>query len=127
MADQNVCAFTGRLTADPQLRHTAGGDPVATFSLAINGWRDGEVTFLRCACWGKQATALEKHFAKGDPIAVSGRLKLNRWQDKEGQKREQHELEVRDWSFTQGRKQQEPQPVQGGGWDQGSMGDQTPF
>lgn len=128
MADQNVCAFTGRLTRDPELRHTQSGDPVASFSIAVNGWKDGDVTYLRCSCWGKQAKALEQHFRKGDPIAVNGRLKLNRW-EKDGQKREQHELDVRDWSFTQGKPKQgggTPSPDTWGGPDNFAT-DETPF
>jgi single-strand DNA-binding protein len=126
MADLNNLSLGGRLTRDPELRHTQSGTPIAKFGMASNGWKDDDVCFVDCTVFGKKAEALNNHFKKADPISITGRLKLDRW-EKDGQRHQRHTIEVTDWHFGVKPKQQEPQPAQGGGWDQGSMGDQTPF
>lgn len=100
MSDLNNLSMTGRLVRDPELRHTAKGLAVASFTVACNGFKDDDVCFLRCSAFGKRGESLAQHMTKGRSIGVTGRLTLNRWQDKEGNKREQHELQVNDWNFV---------------------------
>lgn len=89
MPSFNSVTLMGNLTRTPELRKTNNGTPVARCSLAINRrWRTEtgedreEVTFVDCDAWGKTAETLAKYCAKGDPLFVSGRLKLDTWKDK---------------------------------------------
>lgn len=100
MSDLNSLSMTGRLVRDPELRHTTKGLAVASFTIACNGFREGDTCFLRCSAFGKRGESLTKHMSRGRCIGVTGRLTLNRWEDKEGNKRERHELQVNDWSFV---------------------------
>lgn len=89
MPSFNSVTLMGNLTRTPELRKTNNGTPVARCSLAINRrWRTEtgedreEVTFVDCDAWGKTAETLAKYCAQGDPLFVSGRLKLDTWKDK---------------------------------------------
>jgi single-strand DNA-binding protein len=131
MSDANTLFIQGRLTRDVEVRHTQGGMAVASFGIASNDkYKDEErVCFLDCAAFGKSGEALARFHKKGDAIILQGKLRLEKWQAKDGSNRSKHSLAVDRWHFVGGKRdsQPEPQPAQGGGWDQGSMGDQTPF
>ena len=100
MAYLNKCFLIGNLTRDPELRVTPKGTSIASFGLAINrqsknadGSHADEVTFVDIEAWGKQADLVAKYLAKGAPVMIEGRLKLDEWTDKtSGQKR--HRLKV---------------------------------
>ncbi len=90
----NQVHLAGNLTRDPQVRTLAGDRTVTDFGLAINRrWKnaDGEtkeeVTFIDCECWGRVAEVVGQYCLKGSGVYVGGRLKLDSWQDKQGQKR----------------------------------------
>lgn len=89
MAAFNQVTLIGNLTRDPDLRYLPKGTSVCRISLAINRkWRTEageereEVTFVDCDAWGKTAELLQQYTAKGDPLFVKGRLKLDTWKDK---------------------------------------------
>ena len=93
----NHITLMGRLTRDPELRYTQSGTPVATFTLAVE--RDfapqgGErvTDFIDIVAWRQTGEFASKRFSKGDMAAVSGRLQLREWQDKEGNKRRSAEV-----------------------------------
>jgi len=76
----------GYLTRNPQLSYTTNKTAVVEFGLAVNRkWKaeDGsqreEVLFIECQMFGKRAEVINKHFEKGSPIFVQGRLKLEQW------------------------------------------------
>lgn len=85
------CSAYGRLGADPKERETKAGKAMATASIAVDVAAydaAGEVTmWLSVAAFGKVADQLLRH-AKGDLLAVMGRLTLRQWQDREGRERE---------------------------------------
>jgi single-strand DNA-binding protein len=90
----NQVMLIGNLTRDPEMRYTPKGTAVARVSLAINRkWRNDagveqdEVTFVDCDAWGKTAELVAQYTAKGDPIFVTGRLKLDSWEDKKTQEK----------------------------------------
>jgi single-strand DNA-binding protein len=95
MADLNEVRLIGRLTRDPELRSTSGGQYVCTFGLATGRkfkGQDGEMreetTFVDVTCWGKLGENVAKYMQKGRQIFVGGRLKFDSWEDKQtGQKR----------------------------------------
>lgn len=95
----NKVFILGRLTADPQLRSTPGGQQVASFSLATNrvwndkaGQKKEEVEFHNIVVWGRQAEIASKYLSKGGLALVEGRLQTRSWDDKQGQKRKTTEI-----------------------------------
>lgn len=94
MADLNRVFLAGRLTRDPELRYTSGGQAVADLGLAIGrnymtktGERKEEVTYVDIIVWGRQAETAGEYLSKGSPVLIEGRLQLDTWETKEGEKR----------------------------------------
>lgn len=86
-----IAGVTGNLTADPELRFTPKGDPVATFSVAVNErirqgneWVDGKPEFLRCEVWGTLAENVAESLTKGCQVIVNGRLGTEQYRDRNG-------------------------------------------
>lgn len=106
----NRVMIVGRLTRDPELRYIPNGTPVVNFCVADGGreWtsKDGEkkkspVVYLDCSMFGVRAEVVAKHFSKGDPIIVSGSLKTESWEDKNGGgKRYKTSLRVDEFEFV---------------------------
>ena len=101
----NSISIMGRLSSDPQLRRTASGKAVASFSVAcerdFKNQQTGEkgVDFIECVAWGGTAEMVEKYFHKGQMAVATGRLQLRDWTDKNGQKRRQAEILVNSIYF----------------------------
>ncbi len=105
----NHIVIMGRLTRDPELRHTQSGTPVASFSLAVDrdfGSRDGEkqTDFIDVVAWRNTAEFVSKYFAKGRMAVVSGRLQIRDWTDKEGGKRRSAEVVAENIYFGDSKK-----------------------
>lgn len=89
----NHIVLMGRLTRDPELRRTQSGVPVASFTLAVDRdfqSRDGgekQTDFINVVAWRSTGEFVSKYFNKGKMAVVSGRLQMNNWNDKEGNKR----------------------------------------
>jgi single-strand DNA-binding protein len=95
----NKVFLIGRLTQDPQLRQTALGTPVSTFSLATNrvyydkiAGKKEEVEFHNIVVWGKTAEVVARYLQKGAMAYVEGRIQTRSWDDKEGNKRKTTEI-----------------------------------
>lgn len=88
----NRIVLMGRLTRDPELRHTQAGTPVASFSLAVErDFKDkatGEKStdFIDIVAWRSSAEFVSRFFTKGRMAVVDGRLQLRDWTDKDGNK-----------------------------------------
>ena len=94
MASFNKVIILGNLCKDPELRSIPSGTQVCDVSVAVNDRRKNaagewveEATFVDVTFWGKTAEVLAEYLRKGSPILVDGRLKLDKWEDKDGQKR----------------------------------------
>jgi single-strand DNA-binding protein len=103
MANEPVTTITGNLTAEPELRFTADGRPVASFTIAntprfpergTGQWKDGETWFVPCSAWGDMAENLITSLSKGAAVVATGRLRCRTWQTAEGDKRARVELTV---------------------------------
>ena len=103
MAGETVITVVGNLTADPELRYTQNGLPVANFTIAStprnfdrqsNEWKDGEALFLRASVWREFAEHVAGSLTKGSRVIATGRLKQRSYQDREGNNRTAIELEV---------------------------------
>lgn len=101
----NSISIMGRLSSDPQLRRTASGKAVASFSVAcerdFKNQQTGEkeVDFIECVAWGGTAEMVERYFHKGQMAVATGRLQLRGWTDKNGQKRRTAEVLVNSVYF----------------------------
>lgn len=103
----NRTIVSGYLTRDPQLRHTTKGTPVCNFTIAVNrswqsseGERRQEATFVPTVAWNGYAEAIQKHFRKGDPILVEGRLQAADWTTPQGERRSSLQLVVDAFTFV---------------------------
>lgn len=89
----NHCVFMGRLTKEPELRHTQQGTAVTSFTIAVDrDFEKGKTDFIDCVAWRNTAEFVSKYFGKGRMIAVSGSLQMRDWTDKEGNKRRNAEI-----------------------------------
>jgi single-strand DNA-binding protein len=134
MANYNKVILLGRLTRDPQLTYTPTHTAIIDFGLATNRqWKgqDGsqreETCFVDCQMFGKRAEVINKYIHKGDPLFVEGRLKLDSWQDKEGNKRSRLRVFVENFEFMGGGKGQGAGGSSGGEADVGDNVGKEPF
>jgi single-strand DNA-binding protein len=85
--DLNAIHIQGRLVRDPEVRPSRGGEDFATFTLASNGKKDDPATFVDVTAFGKCGETIAHYCHKGDAIIVSGRLRQERWESNDGEKR----------------------------------------
>lgn len=104
----NHIAIMGRLVRDPELRRTGNGTAVASFCVAVDrdfsGDGQKEADFINCVAWRQTGEFVSKYFTKGKLIAVSGRLQMRSYTDKDGKKRTAAEV-VADHCYFGGSKQ----------------------
>jgi len=104
-AGDTQITVVGNLVADPELRFTRAGQPVATFRVAstprvrdnaTNEWKDGDSLFLTCNVWRQMAENVAESLQRGMRVIVSGRLRQRNYETNEGEKRTVYEVEVDD-------------------------------
>ena len=107
----NHTIIMGRLTKDPELRHTNSGVPVASFTIACD--RDftdkqsgeKETDFIDIVAWRGTAEFVSKYFTKGRMAVASGRLQIRSWTDKDGNKRRNAEVVADNVYFADSKKE----------------------
>ncbi len=107
----NKVMIIGNLGAEPEIRFTAGGSPIANFSIATSEtWRDkqsGEqqekTEWHRVVIFGKLAEIVQQYVHKGSKIYIEGRLQTNKWQDKSGQDRYTTEIIANEMQMLDSR------------------------
>ena len=114
----NKVIVVGNLGRDPEMRFTAQGTPVCTFSVATNerrkdkaGEQQDITTWFRVTVWGKQAETVSKYLTKGRSVYVEGRMHVEEWTDKDGKQRFTLELNASDVRFLDGGQSSEGIPV----------------
>ena len=131
MAGETPITVIGNLTADPELRFTPNGVPVANFTVAstprtfdrqTNEWRDGEAMFLNCSVWRQAAENVAESLTKGMRVVVSGRLKSRSYETREGEKRTVFEVDVDEVGPSLRYATAKVTRTQGGGGGQGGGG-----
>lgn len=80
----NTWLGCGRLTKDAEVSTTQKGTAMAKFRMAVNDRRNEDTLFLNILCFGKMAEALKDHLKKGRLVGVQGKLKIDDYQDKDG-------------------------------------------
>lgn len=103
MSGETVITIVGNLTADPELRWTQSGSPVASFTIASTHrsfdrqsgeWKDGETLFMRCTAWREMAENIAESLRKGSRTMVRGRLVQRSFETREGDRRTVVELQA---------------------------------
>lgn len=109
----NKIFIMGRLTRDPELRRTQGGNAVTSFALAVDRdfkSADGtkETDFIDVVAWRNTAEFAAKYFTKGRMAVVEGRLQMRDWTDKEGNKRRIAEVVADNIYFGDSKREDAP-------------------
>jgi len=107
----NEIIILGRMTKDPELRTTASGLSVCSFSVAVDkrlANNERGVDYFDCVSFRKTAESISTHFMKGKPILIKGAMHMRDWEDKNGQKRRSWELTVDEFFFAGGEKKAAP-------------------
>ncbi len=120
----NKCFLAGRLVADPELKQTSNGTSYTRFTIAITrrvkakNAEQPESDFIDCEAWSATAETIVKHFKKSNSIFVEAEARLDRFQDKDGNKRSIIRFAVNDFRFIetlaesqQSAKKSEPEPA----------------
>lgn len=128
MASYNKVLLMGNLTRDVELKYTPTNMAVANIGLAVNrryrtkeGENREETTFVDCEAWGRTAEVMNQYLAKGRPVFVEGRLKLDQWQDQNGQNRSKLKVVIDTFNFIDSRGGEGG----GGGGNRGGGGDRA--
>ncbi len=107
----NKCILMGRLTRDPELRHTASNTPVTTFTLAVdrnvrrtNDSAQQTADFIDIVAWDTKADFAAKWFRKGQLVAVCGRVQSRKWQDNNGNNRTSIEVVADELHFAESKR-----------------------
>ncbi|MGD1003500.1 MAG: single-stranded DNA-binding protein [Minisyncoccia bacterium] len=97
--DLNKVILVGRVTADPQVRSTPGGQSVTTIGVATNrvwtdkaGQKQEQTEFHNVVLWGRTAEIAGQYLTKGAMVLIEGRMQTRSWTDKNGQQRKTTEV-----------------------------------
>lgn len=100
----NMVILTGRLTADPELKHTQSGKAYAKFSLAVTRrYNRDETDFVNIVAWEKRAELASQYLQKGSLVGVTGSLRIRSYEDENGAKRKATEVIVDNIEFLDKR------------------------
>lgn len=113
----NVAALTGRMTRDPELRRTAQGDAVTSFTIAVDRdyiGKDGqkEADFINCVIWRKPAENVEKYCSKGSLVSVEGKIHTRHYDNAQGQRVNVVEVVCSSVQFLETKSARERRPSQ---------------
>lgn len=104
----NHISIMGRLTRDPEMRHTTQGTAVTSFTVAVDrDFQSGgerQTDFIDCVAWRQTAEFVSKYFQKGSMAVVSGSLQSRKWTDRDGGKRVNWEIQVENVYFGESRR-----------------------
>lgn len=105
----NNVILMGRLTADPELRHTPNDIPVTSFTLAVNrsynkSGSEKSADFIDIVAWRNTAEFVSKYFVKGQLVAVEGSIQTRTYQDKEGKNRKAFEIVASNVHFAESKR-----------------------
>lgn len=109
----NKAILMGRLTRDPELRHTGSGTAVCSFSIAINsGNGESQTTdYINCVAWNKTGEFVSKYFTKGRMIIVVGRITTRSWEGQNGKKNYATEVVATEVGFGESKRAEDTPSV----------------
>lgn len=100
------------MTKKPELARTQSGKTLSQFTIAVNRIGQEQADFINCVVWEKQAENLAKYQDKGSLIGLSGSLRVEQFQDKDGNNRYKTYVLVNNIEYLQSKSsetQNEPQ------------------
>jgi single-strand DNA-binding protein len=105
----NVVALMGRLTTDPELKHTQSNIAVTSFSIAVDRTfvkqgSERQADFINIVCWRGTAEFVCKYFKKGQLLAVDGSIQTRRYEDNQGNKRTAFEIVANNVHFAESKR-----------------------
>ena len=107
----NKVLISGRLTADPEVRYSNGGDAIAKYTLAVDRRfkKDGEqnADFIRCIVFGKGAEFTEKYLRKGIKMIIEGHIQTGSYKNRDGQTVYTTDVVVESQEFAESRAAQQ--------------------
>lgn len=118
MSGINKVFIIGNLGQDPDVRYMTNGNAVANFSVATSEtWKDRntgqkkeETEWHTCVCFGRQAEIAAEYLRKGSKVFVEGKIKTEKWQDREGNTRYATKIHVRGFQMLDARRSASPDP-----------------
>lgn len=118
----NTVCLLGRMTSDPELRHTASQVPVTSFTLAVERafqqkGSERQADFIPVVAWRNTAEFICRYFRKGQKIAVKGELQTRQYTDKEGNKRTAYEVVADQVYFVESKAAKPSADVSAPGYD----------
>lgn len=121
----NKAILMGRLTRDPELKHTQNNIPVVSFTLAVdrgfgkNAENQQSTDFINIVAWRSTAEFVSKYFRKGQLVAVSGRIQVRNWKDRDDNNRVSVEVVADECFFAEPKRSsyESSIPAQGEGND----------
>lgn len=100
----NQVILTGNITNDLEVK-AAGQSRVLKFGLGVrSNFKKDETNFIQIEAWGKSAELIEQYCQKGSKLLIVGELKQDRFEDKEGNKREKIKVNVDRFEFLDGKQ-----------------------
>lgn len=128
----NSWNFTARLARDAEIKYLSNGDPVASFSCAVDsGYGDKKkTTWPNCSMFGTRAESVAPYLKKGTQVAICGEVTNREYTDRDGNKRTSLDVRVNDLTLIGGKKdegQSAPKPQSKGGGSFDDMEDDVPF
>lgn len=124
MANFNQIILVGNMTRDPEMRYTPQGTAICQGGIAVNRkWNDSqsgeqreEVMFIDFTVWSKAAENFSQYVRKGHLVMITGRLKLESWEDKQtGARRSKHIVQVDSFQFLPNKDRNDDEGVQSDG------------
>ena len=110
----NKVVLCGRMTADPELKQTASGIAVVSFTLAVNrryqsksadGAQAQQADFITVVAWRQTAEFISRYFRKGSALCITGSIQTRSWQDQQGQKRYTTEVVADEAMFVDSKNE----------------------
>lgn len=135
----NRVVLVGRLTRDPELRYTAGGAAVASFTVAVNRQftnsnGDREADFIGCTIWRKAAENFVNFTKKGSLVGIDGRIQTSSYDNQQGQRVYRTDVIVENFSLLESRAESEKRNNGGNGssnqapsYNNSNQSNQSPF
>lgn len=108
----NTISLIGRLTKKPELTRTQSGKTLSQFTIAVNRIGQEQADFINCVVWEKQAENLAKYQDKGSLIGLSGSLRVEQFQDKDGNNRYKTYVLVNNIEYLQSKSSETPNEPQ---------------
>lgn len=114
----NTAILMGRLTADPELRHTSSDIAVTSFTLAVDrdyvkAGAERQADFIDIVCWRNTAEFVSRYFHKGMLVAVQGTIQTRSYTDNQGVKRKAFEIVADNVHFAEPKRDSASQPSGG--------------